>query len=126
MKKMKEVKVNKSYQKAVGLANKRLSADAANWVRDEHIRSCTKMVVEMACKYAKKSSVDVHDLISEGNLGVCVAWDKWVPERGAKFSSVAYMWARAYMINFLKKNTKFYDKNTSLDELLEREEDNWD
>lgn len=123
---MKEVKVSKSYQKSVGLANKELPKDKSQWTREDYIKSCMKLIVEMACKYAKCSTVDVHELISEGNLGLCVAWDKWKPEKGAKFSSVAYMWARAYMINCLKKNTKFYDKNMSLDEILEKEENTWD
>ena len=116
---MNQVLVSKDYQNAVKQAYKNLPKDTTTWTKNDYINSCMKMVVDMACKYAHCSNANVDELICEGNLGVCHAWTKYKPEKGAKFSSYAYMWARARMLNYLKKEQKYSERHGSLDEYQE-------
>ena len=79
------------------------------WQKDDYINSCLPMVVAMATEYSKKTKMDINELISEGNLGVCRAFQVYDPNRGAKFSSVAYFWTRAYILSYIQKECRKCD-----------------
>lgn len=54
-----------------------------------------RLVFEIASKYAKvKESLDFEDLIQLGNIGLIKAAEKFDPERGYKFSTMAVWWIR--------------------------------
>lgn len=102
-------KVGLTYQKEVGRANRSLPSDKSLWTREHYIQSCLKMVIDLAVYYSKCTGVDVEELVGEGNVGLCRAWDKYKPETGAKFSSVAYFWIRAYILKYVEDRMR--DRN---------------
>lgn len=73
--------------------------------RDKLIVSVLPMVMAMARKYhnVARGNVLLDDLIQAGNLGACVAADRFVNtpikkgKKEAKFSTVAYMWIFKYI-----------------------------
>jgi len=64
--------------------------------RDRLIKSNLRLVVKLAQEFTGRG-VHFSDLISEGNLGLMRAIDKFDPSHGAKFSSYAALWIKQYM-----------------------------
>lgn len=60
--------------------------------RKTFIESNLRLVVHHAKKYARSSGIDISGLISEGNMALMRAVEKFDPERGIKFSTYA-SWA---------------------------------
>ena len=57
-----------------------------------------RLVIMVAQRY-QNQGVELHDLISEGNLGIMHAISKFEPERGFRFSTYAVWWIRHYLSN---------------------------
>ncbi len=66
--------------------------------RERLIRSNLRFVVSIAKKYAG-NGVPLEDLVSEGNLGLARAADRFDPERGYKFISYAVWWIRQAILS---------------------------
>jgi RNA polymerase sigma-32 factor len=64
-----------------------------------------RLVVKMAYKY-RRAWANVLDLIQEGNLGLVEAVDRFDPFKGAKFSTYATFWIRAYMLRYLLEHSR--------------------
>jgi RNA polymerase primary sigma factor len=64
--------------------------------RQRFIQSNLQLVVHVARKYDKRShkTLELIDLIQEGNIGLSRAVDLFDPSRGYKFSTYAYWWIR--------------------------------
>ena len=61
--------------------------------RDKIVKSNLRFVVNVAKKY-QNHGLDLVDLISEGNIGLLTAVDKFQPEKGYHFISYAVWWIR--------------------------------
>ena len=73
----------------IGKARRSLTA-----AREEMVRAHLRLVVSLARKYHRKSSLDLLDLIQEGNMGLMHAVEKFNYRRGVKVSTYAVWWIR--------------------------------
>lgn len=65
-----------------------------NSAREELVRSHLRLVVSIAKKYRRRSSLDFLYLIQEGNLGLMRAVEKFDYRYGVKVSTYASWWIR--------------------------------
>ena len=64
-----------------------------------------RLVVKIAMEY-RRAWASTLDLIQEGNLGLAQAVQRFDPTRGAKLSSYAAYWIRAYILKYLIDNIR--------------------
>jgi RNA polymerase primary sigma factor len=76
------------------VAGVRAAKQDADRARDEMIRAHLRLVVSIAKKYRRFTSLHLLDLIQEGNLGLMHAIGKFDYRRGVKFSTYAVWWIR--------------------------------
>jgi RNA polymerase primary sigma factor len=69
----------------------------ARRAREEMVRAHLPLVVAIAKRYRGRSSLDLLDLIQEGNLGLMHAVEKYDHRRGVKVSTYAVWWIRQAM-----------------------------
>lgn len=91
--------------------------------KDILIKKNMRLAVDLAVKYSVKYSLDeedTQDLVAEGLVGLCVAYDKYKPDREgfegkrAKFSSVAFFWVNAAIMSATKKMLDRKTKNVEV------------
>ena len=64
------------------------------------VTSHLRLVVKVASKY-KGYGLSVSELISEGNIGLLYAIEKFEPEKGFRFSTYALWWIRASIQKYI-------------------------
>src|ERR671910_405696 len=72
----------------------RKAVSAAAAAKDRFIRANLRLVVSIARRYPLPPSMELLDLIQEGNLGLEHAVDKFDWRKGFKFSTYATFWIR--------------------------------
>ncbi len=75
-------------------AELRRAVRTAAAAKDRFIRSNLRLVVSVARRYPLPPSMDLLDLVQEGNLGLEHAVDKFDWRKGFKFSTYATFWIR--------------------------------
>jgi len=73
----------------VGRARRALAA-----AREEMVRAHLRLVISIAKKYRRNPSLDLLDLIQEGNMGLMHAVEKFNHRHGVKVSTYAVWWIR--------------------------------
>jgi len=73
--------------------------------RQRLIRANLRLVVKIAHDF-KHLGLPLVDLISEGNIGLMKAVDRFDPSKGAKLSTYAAWWIRQYMMRALANQAK--------------------
>ena len=73
--------------------------NAAKFLIQSHLR----LVVKMAYQY-KNYGIPVVDLISEGNIGLIKAVQKFEPEKGFRLSTYAMWWIKAYIQEYILRS----------------------
>lgn len=107
----------KKYKPITRMREKELILKAKNGdlkAQNEILESNLRFVFNVASRY-KGNGAAISDLISEGNLGLIKAIQKFDPEKDVRFISYAVWWIRNAMQEFIKK------RQASLN--IEREED---
>jgi len=69
----------------------------------ELTRRNLRFVVSVAKQYVTADNL-LEDLVSEGNIGLMIATEKFKPEMGFKFISYAVWWIRKIILEYLSKN----------------------
>lgn len=77
-----------------------LAAQGDMGAKNKIIENYLTLVVNIAKRYSG-SGVPLLDLIQEGNLGVMHAIDKFVPEKGFRFSTYASNWIKSYITLYI-------------------------
>jgi len=75
--------------------------------RDEFIRMNQGLVVSLAARYAFSREI-LPDLISEGNLGLMKAIERFELSKHTKFSTYAYFWVKRYILRLLMSGTDMF------------------
>lgn len=73
--------------------------------RNQMIQANLRLVVKIAGDYSGYG-VSVNDLVSEGNIGLMKAVDRFDPEKGGKFSTYGVWWIKAYIKRALADQSK--------------------
>jgi len=63
-----------------------------------------RLVVKIALEYHRYWTTNLLDLIQEGNVGLMQAVSRFDPYRGARFTTYAAFWMRAYILKFIMDN----------------------
>lgn len=88
-----------SYERELILKSKEGDVEARNKIIESNLR----FVFNIARKYAGKG-IPISDLISEGNLGLVKAIEKFDTTKDVKFITYAVYWVREYMSASIRKN----------------------
>lgn len=86
--------------------------------RDRFLRANLRLVVSVARRYPRPPSMDLLDLIQEGNLGLARAVEMFDWRRGLKFSTYATYWIRQAIARALNQKASLIrlpdDRSVSL------------
>lgn len=73
--------------------------------RNKLVEANSRFVVSVAKKY-QGNGLELEDLISEGNIGLLIAVDKFEPEKGYKFISYAVWWIRQSIMKAINDKSR--------------------
>jgi RNA polymerase sigma factor (sigma-70 family) len=80
-----------------------------NKYRNKIVEGNLKLVSKYAYQMAKAwQTIDVMDLIQEGNIGLIKAVDAFKPAKGFKFSTIATAYIQGYMLHYIRDNVGFF------------------
>lgn len=79
-----------------------ISNDVRKKINNELVEGNLRFVITIAKKYQTKN-IDIMDLISEGNIGLIKATEKYNPNYSFKFISYAVWWIRQSIISYLNE-----------------------
>jgi len=85
----------------VGKARREIKA-----AREQMVKAHLRLVASIARKYHRRSSLDLLDLIQEGNLGLMRAIEKYDYRRGVKISTYAVWWIRQSIARAIADQTR--------------------
>ena len=99
------------------LAVKAKNGDKA--AKDKIVKSNLRFVISIAKKY-QHQGLDLSDLISEGNIGLITAIDKFDPHKGYHFISYAVWWIRQSILRAIyEKSRAIYLPANKINELCQ-------
>ncbi len=82
---------------------RQIKDDNNNEARQRMMRANLRLVVNISKKYAPSNDPDMlMDLIQEGNLGLMRAVDRFLPDRGTRFSTYGVYWIKQAILRALK------------------------
>lgn len=87
------------------LADKNITKKERQDLHDELVKGNLRFVITIAKGY-QNQGMDIMDLISEGNLGLIKALEKFDPSTGLKFISYAVWWVKQSILASLNDNPR--------------------
>lgn len=85
------------------IQNDTASIEDKRIIKEKIINENMKIVKHIAYSYYKKNhKQSLDDLISEGCVGICVAYDKFDYKRNIKFGSYAQFWIQEYVRSYYR------------------------
>lgn len=87
------------------LKDKAITKDEKQKLHNELVIGNLRFVVSIAKQY-QNQGLDLLDLISEGNIGLLKAVDRFDPNSGLKFISYAVWWVKQSMMASLNENSR--------------------
>ncbi len=87
------------------LNDKNISKEVKNKLNNELVIGNLRFVVSIAKQY-QNQGLDLLDLISEGNIGLLKAVERFDPNSGLKFISYAVWWIKQSMMASLNENSR--------------------
>src|SRR3982074_1495001 len=85
--------------------------DAANQLVTSHLR----LAVKVAMNY-RGYGLPVSEIISEGNVGLMQALDRFEPDRGFRFSTYAVWWIRASIQDYILRSWSLVKIGTTMNQ----------
>jgi RNA polymerase primary sigma factor len=70
----------------------RLAQQGDKKLKELIVNRHSKLVIHIAKKYKNAKGIEMDDLIQEGMIGLLKAFDKFIPDKGNKFSTYATFW----------------------------------
>ena len=89
----------------------RADASAAHQLLTSHLR----LVAKIAMAY-RKYGLPTSDSISEGNVGLMQAIDRFDPDRGFRFSTYAVWWIKAAIQNYILRSWSLVKMGTTVNQ----------
>lgn len=81
--------------------------ESSEWAREKLINHNLKLVVYITKKYyVFCKSLEILDVIQEGNMGLMRAVDKFIPSKGYKFCTYAYWWIKQSILRGIEGSDK--------------------
>ncbi len=93
-------------EKEIELTNRIKSGD--DMAKKQLVEANLKFVVSVAKKY-NDCDIPFEDLISEGNLGLIKAAERYDASQGNKFITYAVWWIKAYIQDYIERHNRFRD-----------------
>ena len=87
------------------LIDKSISKHEKKFLYDELVKGNLRFVISVAKMY-QNQGLDIMDLISEGNIGLIKAAERFDPTSGLKFISYAVWWVRQSIMASLNDNSR--------------------
>lgn len=92
-----------TYEEELDITNRIKQGDAK--AREQLIKSNIRFVITIAKQY-QNSGLMLEDLISEGNIGLIIAADKFEPDKGYHFISYAVYWIRQSILKAINEKSR--------------------
>ena len=89
----------------VELQNKNISKEQKKKLHDELVRGNLRFVISVSKAY-QNQGMDLLDIVSEGNIGLIKAAERFDPSSGLKFISYAVWWVRQSIMQSLNDNCR--------------------
>lgn len=81
-------------EKRLAIASLEGSPEEQIRARQKLVESNLRLVVSIAKNYSSRSSLPMHDIVQEGNIGLMRAVERFDPHRGHRLSTYATWWIR--------------------------------
>ena len=89
--------------------------------REKMINSNLRLVVSIAKRYSNRAKrMGFMDLVQEGNLGLCIAVERFDPYRGYRFSTYSYWWIRQAISRGIQQQDRTIKLPANAQELLNK------
>lgn len=79
-----------------------------------------RFVIDVAKRYAKHTGLPMSELISEGNIGLLEAAERFDPERKTRFTTYAVFWIRQRIAEYIRRNSHAFTLSPAEVSLLHR------